>query len=119
MPPPVSGPPAKPSDPTVNHPWPSPPPGTADGPSLPPSPGAERVVPDEALSPFVGPPLRLGNRGDSVRAVQEQLRHLGRRVRVDGVFGPETRDAVIDFQRAKHLVPDGVVGPHTWEALGI
>ncbi|HWT25614.1 MAG TPA: NlpC/P60 family protein, partial [Solirubrobacteraceae bacterium] len=37
----------------------------------------------------------------------------------DGVFGPQTRAAVIAFQREKGLEVDGVVGPQTLAALGL
>jgi peptidoglycan hydrolase-like protein with peptidoglycan-binding domain len=38
---------------------------------------------------------------------------------VDGVFGPQTKAAVITFQQNHHIVPaDGIVGPQTKAALG-
>ena len=37
---------------------------------------------------------------------------------VDGIFGPATHTAVIEFQQGNPpLVVDGIVGPHTWAAL--
>jgi len=36
---------------------------------------------------------------------------------VDGKMGPRTRQAIKEFQKAKGLVPDGVVGPKTWGML--
>jgi len=36
----------------------------------------------------------------------------------DGSFGPQTKTAVITWQRRHNLTPDGVVGPMTWHSLG-
>lgn len=36
---------------------------------------------------------------------------------VDGKFGLKTEKAVKDFQQVHRLIPDGVVGPSTWEAI--
>jgi len=36
---------------------------------------------------------------------------------LDGKLGPKTRQAIKDFQKSKGLVPDGVVGPKTWNSL--
>ena len=38
--------------------------------------------------------------------------------KIDGKMGPRTRQAIKDFQKSKGLVPDGVVGPKTWNLLG-
>ncbi len=57
-------------------------------------------------------------RGDDVHQLQLALSALGfHRGRVDGIFGPETRDAASEFQRNVGLSPDGVVGPDTISAM--
>jgi N-acetylmuramoyl-L-alanine amidase/Putative peptidoglycan binding domain len=58
------------------------------------------------------PTLRRGARGDDVKRVQTKIG-----TNVDGVFGANTEAAVREFQRAKGLVPDGIVGPKTWAAF--
>lgn len=59
--------------------------------------------------------LRIGSNGPLVEAVQLFLRGAdGYRGVVDGIFGPRTRDAVQDWQRAHDLAADGVVGNATW-----
>jgi len=72
--------------------------------------------------------VRLGSRGDAVRAVQDQInfRNLddGHSVNVDGIFGPETRRFIIGFQQAlafdnTGFAVDGIVGPQTWPPLVI
>lgn len=58
--------------------------------------------------------LRLGSRGQNVRALQQALA-----LHVDDIFGPITEEAVKFFQSQKSLVADGIVGPKTWAALGL
>ncbi|MCL2083717.1 MAG: M14 family metallopeptidase [Oscillospiraceae bacterium] len=61
--------------------------------------------------------LRIGSAGPWVELFQSVLAKTGRAVAVDGVFGPLTRDAAADLQRASGLTPDGVAGAGTWRAL--
>jgi len=60
-----------------------------------------------------------GDRGEPVRDIQGRLRALGHDCAPDedGVFGPETEQAVARFQRTRSLAPDGIVGSDTWRAL--
>ena len=62
------------------------------------------------------PTVRFGSRGPAVEELQQKLNQFGTTppLVVDGIFGPLTRAAVIAFQRANTLDPDGVVGPLTW-----
>ena len=76
--------------------------------------------PDDERDPApVFPTLRRGAKGVEVRALQDRLNiALDTPVlMVDGDFGPATEVVVQTFQRAHHLIPDGIVGPLTWEAL--
>jgi len=58
------------------------------------------------------PTLRRSAKGEDVKLIQ---RKAG--VADDGLFGPGTEAAVREFQRGHNLVPDGIVGPRTWEAI--
>ena len=58
--------------------------------------------------------LRIGDRGDEVKLLQNILK-----INADGVFGPVTAEAVREFQKIKGLEIDGVVGSKTWTALGV
>lgn len=56
--------------------------------------------------------------GDVVREIQERLIIQGYQLgRADGVFGPRTYAAVLEYQRNQGLMPDGEVGPLTLAAL--
>ena len=62
-------------------------------------------------------PVQLGERSNAVAAVQQRMAANRRCVDVDGEFGPQTRRALMAFQRVHGLTPDGVVGKRTWGAL--
>lgn len=61
--------------------------------------------------------LRNPSTGPQVRQLQQKLRDHGQELIVDGVFWSATEVAVREFQLAKRLANDGVVGPVTWKAL--
>lgn len=61
-----------------------------------------------------------GDTKENVRMVQQRLKELGYyTISVDGIWGPKTLAGVKNFQRAKGLVADGIVGARTEKALGI
>ena len=89
-----------------------------DGSIIPPTPRN-----DEPYAPFPRPAgtVKLGMTGDSVRWVQYTLSHwlkydIGPDS-VDGDFGDATETAVVNFQNSQDLVPDGIVGPATRNAI--
>ena len=62
--------------------------------------------------------LRLGSTGPDVEALQLALGRIGYySQQPDGIFGTNTRLAVLRFQNDFGLQPDGIVGALTWAAL--
>lgn len=67
--------------------------------------------------------LKKGSRGSSVKILQYYLCFLNYfnlklpYVAVDGIFGDETRDAVLAFQSLYGLDVDGIVGRDTWDMI--
>jgi len=70
------------------------------------------------------PSLRRGANGNGVAELQSLLADLGlplknslAKGKPDGIFGPETENAVKAFQRRHNLVADGIAGRATITAL--
>lgn len=67
--------------------------------------------------------LKQGDRGRYVQVLQYYLNFLGffnpklPQITVDGIFGKETRDAVLTFQNLYGLTVDGIVGRGTWNQI--
>lgn len=63
-------------------------------------------------------PLKPGMDGDEVKELQGKLIELGySNITVDGLFGETTKQAVIEFQNAKNIEADGIVGQETFQLL--
>lgn len=74
----------------------------------------------EQLYPSV---LKQGDTGSPVSILQYYLAFVGffnsalPVIKVDGIFGPQTYNAVKDFQKLYGLQVDGIVGKETWNTL--
>lgn len=67
---------------------------------------------------FAQDSLSIGMRGTEVATLQNNLKTLNYQVGIaDGIFGAQTKQAVIKFQSDKGLTADGVVGPKTFQAI--
>ena len=58
--------------------------------------------------------LKVGSKGKEVKELQEFLE-----IGADGIFGKGTESSVKKWQSENGLVADGIVGPATWDAMGL
>ena len=64
--------------------------------------------------------LRRGDKNDQVKWLQYELNNeWGYQLAVDGSYGKKTKAAVMDFQKNRGLVVDGICGPKTLKSLGV
>ncbi len=64
------------------------------------------------------PLLRIGSTGWAVERLQRALTAaLHRTIAIDGDFGPQTEQAVRDYQNSRQLAVSGIVRAGTWSAL--
>src|SRR5579871_4060552 len=62
--------------------------------------------------------VRQGSKGPQVQALQQKLQAAGLDPGpVDGDFGPQTKKAVVQYQKLHGQDPNGVVGQQTWASL--
>ena len=72
----------------------------------------------EVLIALASLPLRQGSSGPDVADLQRRLRAAGYPVpQVTNEYDSATRDAVLEFQSAVGLEPDGICDASTWSAL--
>lgn len=90
---------------------PAPPSDQGDGDDGPVDRSCSSYTTDETL------PVQLCARGALVEDIQSALTANGFTVEVDGLFGPATEIAVLEFQTREGLAQDGIVGPSTFEVL--
>ena len=83
---------------------------------------SEGLTLNDVIKPFPDV-LREGDQGTEVEVLQYYLAILGQYnsmlnpIAIDGIFGPSTKRAVIEFQNLYGLSPDGIVGRNTWAAI--
>ena len=82
----------------------------------------KRVLKEQSVAG--APNFGIPNYGNSflpsgVKEVQKALIFNGFRIKDDGIFGPATKEAVIQFQKKKGIKQTGNVGPITAKALGV
>ena len=81
------------------------------------------ITPSLPNQGFPGTDLRRGDSGENVKLMQTYLNTISRRyntikpVTIDGIFGGDTENAVLEFQRAVRLNPTGVIDVSTWERI--
>lgn len=64
------------------------------------------------------PLIKRGSLSNYVLIAQDDLNTLGYKTNgLDGIFGSATQNAVREYQRARGLTVDGIVGCNTWRSL--
>lgn len=63
---------------------------------------------------------KYGSRGTEVRQIQTKLKQLGYyKGSIDGIYGTQTKNAVIAFQKNCGITADGIAGPKTLLYMGL
>lgn len=79
-----------------------------------------KIQPTETVKNTDKPMLQYGDKGDYVLHWQKFLNQNGYWCGLeDGKFGDNTRNAVKAYQLSRGLKADGIIGPATWNSLGL
>ncbi len=90
----------------------------AAAPAAPGAKGQAKHAAKPAAHVHMPDTVSLGSSSPEVRILQLSLQKQGLNVGpVDGIFGPLTQKALIQFQGSHGLDADGIAGPKTWAAL--
>lgn len=82
----------------------------------PVAPPPQKPFPRPEPYPWPGGIIKAtdSNHRDLVRDWQRAMAERGWRIAVDGVYGPQSKEVCLSFQRDKRLGADGILGPQTW-----
>ncbi|MCI1859348.1 MAG: peptidoglycan-binding protein [Sporolactobacillus sp.] len=62
--------------------------------------------------------LSAGSKGEAVKYLQDYLKRFGYYPgKIDGLYGPLTRRAVLAVQKETSIRTDGIAGPETWRGI--
>ena len=68
--------------------------------------------------PYTERTIKLGAYGDDVANAQMRLKAAGYLFgKADGIFGADTKEAVLRLQKDYNLKADGIIGPRTWAII--
>lgn len=88
----------------------------ADAPAPAPAPAPQKApeAPQGGSARYPGPPMIKVGSGETeaVKAIQAKVG-----AKVDGQYGPQTRQFVRNWQAQNNCRADGIVGPATWRAM--
>lgn len=102
---------------SVPTPTPAPEPPPTPTPEPTPTPAPEPTPTKDAATVDITN-LQENSKGDSVKSVQLLLNGKANAgLAIDGIFGPLTKNAVVNWQRFFGLTVDGIVGPQTASSL--
>ncbi len=97
---------------------PTPKPTQTPAPTAAPTKPGATAAPTPSPSPAVQGILKQGAKGEAVKKLQTRLIELGfLKGKADGDYGKLTYDAVVAFQKANKLMPDGIAGTKTQTVL--
>lgn len=73
----------------------------------------------KSKNPYTTPTtnVKYGNKGESVKWLQFELCEAGYSIKIDGIFGNNTKTALGKFQKSSKLVVDYICGVNTRKAL--